>query len=352
MKKISTESTQIALHISVFLNEYAANYKTSSGHTLKSYHDTLTLYLGFLETEKGISPARLGRSCFERPAIEEWLLWMQQKRGCSPGTCNVRLAGLREFLKYMGSRDAGKLYLYSQAKEIPKVPGVKVKVKGLSKNAVKALVEAPDIKRKAGRRDLAFITLMYNTAAGLDELLSLKIRDVNIGNAPGITVLGKKDKIRTIPILSRTVSHLERYIGEFHGDSPDPAAYVFYSRNGGLHSKLSQPAIDKMLKKYAAQAKVHCPDVPLTLHAHQLRHARATHWLDEGMNIVQISHLLGHAQVETTMVYLDISIEQTTSALETLLKKEDAAVKPKWKNPDGSLASFCACRKMKEIDMQ
>ena len=107
-----------------------------------------------------------------------------------------------------------------------------------------------------------------------------------------------------------------------------------------------------MLKKYAAQAKVHCPDVPLTLHAHQLRHARATHWLDEGMNIVQISHLLGHAQVETTMVYLDISIEQTTSALETLLKKEDAAVKPKWKNPDGSLASFCACRKMKEIDMQ
>lgn len=52
MKKISTESTQIALHISVFLNEYAANYKTSSGHTLKSYHDTLTLYLGFWKRKK------------------------------------------------------------------------------------------------------------------------------------------------------------------------------------------------------------------------------------------------------------------------------------------------------------
>ncbi len=350
MTKMPTDSTQIAVHISTFLNEYVLGYKTRSGHTLKSYRDTLTLYLGFLETEKNISPARLDRGCFERPVIEEWILWMQKKRGCSPGTCNVRLAGLREFLKYMASRDAGKLYLYSQAKEIPKVPGVKGKVKGLSKNAVKALAEAPDTKKKTGRRDIAFITLMYNTAVRLDELLSLKVRDINMGNAPGITVLGKKDKIRTIPILSRTVSHLERYIMEFHGDFPDPAAYVFYSRNGGLHSKLSQPAIDKMLKKYAAQAHACCLDVPLTLHAHQIRHARATHWLDEGMNIVQISHLLGHAQVETTMVYLDISMEQTTAALETLLDDKDKSVTPKWKKPDGSLASFCACRKMKEID--
>lgn len=350
MTKIPTDSSRIAMHISTFLNEYVLNYKTHSGHTLKSYRDTLTLYLGFLETEKGISPAKLGCGCFERPIIEEWILWMQKKRGCSPGTCNVRLAGLREFLKYMASRDAEKLYLYSHAKEIAKVPGTKKKVKGLSKNAVKALVEAPDTKRKTGCRDLAFIALMYNTAARLDELLSLKIKDVNLGTAPGITVLGKNDKIRTIPMLSRTVSNLEHYIGEFHGDSPDPAAYVFYSRNGGLYSKLSQPAIDKMLKKYAAQANAYCPDVPLTLHAHQIRHARATHWLDEGMNIVQISHLLGHAQIETTMVYLDISIEQTTAALETLLEDGDAAVKPKWKNPDGSLASFCACRKMKGIE--
>jgi len=73
-----------------------------------------------------------------------------------------------------------------------------------------------------------------------------------------------------------------------------------------------------MLRKYALTAHKICPDVPLTLHAHQFRHAKASHWLEDGMNIVQISFLLGHGQLQTTMVYLDITIEQKAKALATL----------------------------------
>ena len=71
------------------------------------------------------------------------------------------------------------------------------------------------------------------------------------------------------------------------------------------------------------------------------RHARASHWLQEGVNIVQISFLLGHANLQTTMIYLDITTEDELRALELLETEEDKAVEPKWLNSDGSLVGFC-----------
>ena len=67
-------------------------------------------------------------------------------------------------------------------------------------------------------------------------------------------------------------------------------------------------------------------DVPLDLHAHQFRHAKASHWLEDGMNIVQISFLLGHEQLQTTMVYLDITTEEEAKALATLEDENDKKV--------------------------
>ena len=78
------------------------------------------------------------------------------------------------------------------------------------------------------------------------------------------------------------------------------------------------------------------------------RHARASHWLEEGMNIVQISLLLGHEHLETTMIYLDITIEQKADALATLEDETDKITVPKW-NPDkDSLASLCGLRKLRK----
>ena len=103
-----------------------------------------------------------------------------------------------------------------------------------------------------------------------------------------------------------------------------------------------------MLKKYASLAHEENNEVPIDLHAHQFRHARASHWLEEGMNIVQISFLLGHEHLETTMVYLDITIEQKAEALATLEDELDKNAVPKW-NPDkDSLASLCGLKKLKK----
>ena len=77
-------------------------------------------------------------------------------------------------------------------------------------------------------------------------------------------------------------------------------------------------AVSKRLKKYATEANFLCPDVPCNLHVHQLRHAKASHWLEDGINVVQISFLLGHEQLKTTMVYMDVTTEHDINALTAL----------------------------------
>jgi site-specific recombinase XerD len=250
------------------LNEYAQSQKTRSEHTIKSYNAALTLYLGFLET-----------------------------------------------------------------------------IKGMSKEAVKALLKTPDLSTKTGRRDLAFLVLMYGTATRIDELLSLKVNQLQLAvKKPFVNILGKNNKIRTLYLLPKAAAHIKQYLHEFHGDSPRPNDYIFYSRNGG--GKMSQTAINKRIKKYAVAAHSFCKDVPLTLHAHQIRHAKASHWLEDGMNIVQISFLLGHEQLDTTMVYLDITTEQEAKALATLEDENDKLITKKWKSDNGGLSNFCGVKPM------
>jgi len=349
MKKAINESVMIARHINAFLNDYVPSQKSHSSHTLKSYQYALALYIGFLKTEKKISAESLCGECFGRTIIEEWLKWMMQQRGCSPETCNNRLASLRAFLKYLGSREISLLYLSEDATRIPRKKEVRKKVKGMSKKAVQVLLSVPDLSTKTGRRDLVLMIIIYSTAARIDEILSLKTEQLHLdAEKPNVTIIGKGSKIRTLYLLPKAVSHLKKYLKEFHYDTPNPKAYVFYSRNTGSHGKMSQTAVSKRLKKHAKAAHEMCDEVPRDLHAHQLRHAKASHWLEDGMNIVQISFLLGHEQLRTTMVYLDITIEQELKALQTLEDENDKKVSKKWKSLKGGLAEFCGVKSVKK----
>lgn len=346
MKKSTKECIKISGYIHSFLNIYAPSHKTGSEHTLRSYEDALALYMSFLETEKKVRSGDLGSSCFRRTVIEEWLEWLKDTRKCSPQSCNNRLASIRTFLKYLGGQDVSYLAIYHEATDIPRMKCGKKQVKGISREAAKALMEAPDVSTRTGRRDTALIILLYSTAARLDEVLGMKNSQLHLSAVkPYATIVGKGDKVRTLYLLPKVVAHLERYQKEFHGILPDPEAYVFFSRNTGTHGKMTQPAVARILKKHARTAHGICQDVPLGLHAHQLRHAKASHWLEDGMNILQISFLLGHEQLQTTMKYLDITTEDEAKAIATLESETDKSVSPKWKNPDGSLIDFCGIRR-------
>lgn len=348
MKKADKESIVIARHIHVFLSEYVPSQKSRSSNTLKSYEYAISLYIGFLEEEKGIDSERLNSSCFSKDMIEEWLRWLADNRGCSPETCNIRLASLRAFLKYLGGKEVSMLHISETASVIQRRKETRKKVKGMSKDAVRALMAAPDTSTTAGRRDLALIVTMYSTAARIDEILSMKIGQLHLdARNPNVNVIGKGNKIRTLYLLPKAVAHLKSYLKEFQGCNPDPDAYVFYSRNAGPCGKMSQMAVNKRLRLHAEEAHKSCVEVPLDIHAHQLRHAKATHWLEDGMNIVQISLLLGHEQLQTTQVYLDVTIKQKAEALATLEDENNRKAPKKWKNKNTSLANFCGVKPIK-----
>ena len=346
--RITKESIIIAKYINTFLNDYMRSQKTKSEYTMKSYNEALSLYIGFLEIEKGINYRNLCGDCFSAENIESWLVCLREKRGNSPETCNTRLASLRAFVKYLGKQDVKYLYLVQSASQIDRRKTTAPKVVGMSKHAVQALLATPDATTKPGRRDIALMVTMYGTAARLNEILSLKIKQLHLKAVkPYVTTIGKGDKIRTLYLLPKTVAHLQAYLADAHGEKPLPDSYVFYSRNKGPCGQMCQNAVNKQLKKHAAVAHEKCSEVPLDIHAHQLRHAKASHWLEDGMNIVQISFLLGHAQLQTTMVYLDITTEQEAQALATLEGENDKSVPKRWKATGKSLAALCGVRPLK-----
>jgi site-specific recombinase XerD len=345
MKKAKKESLAIAKYVNSFLTVYVPSLKNQSENTVRSHEMAISLFLGYLETKRNITPTTFNSECFSREMIEKWLLWLRNDRRCSPQTCNVRLASIRVFLKYLGDMDISMLHISHAASTIPRMKAVRKKVEGMSKKAVSVLMEAPNISTSTGRRDLALIVAFYATAARIDEMLSLKVKHLHLDTKDAYaTIVGKGNKIRSLYLLPKAVAHLKRHLMESHGDTPDPEAYVFFSRNKGIFGKMSQAAVSKRLKIHAQVANDICKEVPVDLHAHRLRHARASHWLEDGMNIIQISFLLGHEQLETTMVYLDISIEQKSQALENLEDEYSKNIPKKWKNNPESLAAFCGVK--------
>lgn len=208
------------------------------------------------------------------------------------------------------------------------------------------MLEAPDIATSIGRRDLVFLTVLYATAARMDEVLSIKIGHIHLDVAkPHVNLYGKGEKLRTSYLLPRAVTLLRQYIKEVHGSLPDKERLLFYSRVGGNYKKLTEAAMDKRIKKYASIAHQKCSDVPLNAHAHLFRHAKASHWIEDGLSIVEVQFLLGHEQIETTMKYLDITTAEKVRALATLENEKEQKIEKKWKSKDGSLTAFCGLKR-------
>ncbi len=327
-----------------WINQFLPTMKARSPKTTEAYANALSLFLDFLQSEKIVVGLKIVPESFCRENIERWLVWLADVRSCCPATCNNRMAAIRAFLKYVAIKNRSLAYLYQESRLIPQRKTFPKPIEGVTKKAMAAILSIPSQKTKTGRRDLALFSTMYDTAIRIDEILSLRVKNLQLGTSPPtITVIGKGNKLRTLVLMPKTVRHLQRYIQEFHGINPYPDSFVFFSRNIGASGMMSQVAVNKQLKAYATKAHENCSEVPLAMHAHRIRHARASHWLVDGLNIVQISRLLGHSQIQTTMIYLDVSIEMKAQAMAKIQDDTVTSMPKKWKQ-DSSLASFCGVK--------
>ncbi len=169
----------------------------------------------------------------------------------------------------------------------------------LSLEEVDRLIAAPDVSRPAGLRDRAMIELLYATGLRVSELVGLRAADLNL-EAGYLTVTGKGDKQRLVPIGEQAVTWVRRYIRDGRAAllRRKSSPRLFVNARGG---SLSRVGFWKLLKAYGVKS-----GVPRSLSPHVLRHSFATHLLDRGADLRAIQMMLGHADLSTTQIYTHV----------------------------------------------
>lgn len=333
-----TESITIANAFREWCYTHLPRSREMSIHSQRAYKDALSLYVTYLNDVVKIKAESLSINSFTASKIENWMIWLKEERKCSATTCNHRLSCLRSFLNYLGTKDIRFIACEMEAKKVKKMRTPKKLPDEISQRAIANLFKVINQTSQKGRRDYTLFYLMYSIAARIDEILSLRIKNLHFENGADIgyiEVIEKGSKRRTPPILQDVGRVLKAYIRMFHGKNPDQDAFLFQSNRNTIYGnhKLTQGAIDKRIKLYSSQAHMVDSSIPEKMHCHHLRHARASHWLEQGLDLVSIQRLMGHSDINTTSQYIFIS---TGQKLQVLAKLEDPVVQKigkKWHNP-------------------
>lgn len=278
--------------------------------TIAGYRQSMILFMRFLEQEYKVNENDLSFSHFNSEHITAWLQWLLNNRGNDPATCNLRLAQIIAFFKWLKKTHPEHRNIYTDIKDVERLvtENKTEAVEPISEIGVQLLLKEPGTNTLTGLKYTTMMAFQYGTGTRTDEILSIKIGELNLDcPKPNVMVTGKRRKKRVVNIPAKTVKILKKYINRFHGEKPDPEAYLFYSQNKGRYGKLSESGYNKQMSLYSHKAYEKDNRCPEHIHPHQLRHSWATHSLDHGVPIFQISKALGHESVDTTMRYLGIT---------------------------------------------
>lgn len=307
--------TNFAHHISFFLREYLSNERGYSDNTIKSYRDSFVLLLSFLKEEKSVKLEKITIETLNKNLILEFLNWLTIVRKSSNSSRNTRLAAIHSFFKYLSREELSYLDHCQSILSITSKRSVKDTIKYMSPKAVRLILSMPNLESKKGRRDLALLSLMYDTGGRVQEIIDLTPSMVNLEKPFTVKVIGKGKKIRLIPVLDSQIYHLKNYMKENgllnHNVNVNP---LFYNSK---NEKLTRAGINYIVKRYVEKARKIEPSIfPKTVSCHTFRHSKAMHLLFSGVNLVYIRDILGHSSVITTEMYAKADSKQKREALE------------------------------------
>lgn len=326
-----------------FLTVYLPRQRACSPHTVKAYRESLSLLLEFVQATQGISLFEVSFTHIDTTAIREFMDWLETGRHCSASTTNHRLACIRSFFNYAAKME---ISLVEQQNEVRKVPAKKVAktaVEFLSEPALKALLEEPGTASPKRMRDTFYMVLLYDSGARNQEILNLRLMDIDLSPKHRcIHVMGKGRRPRVVPIMEKTAAHCAKYLDAFHAGQPNPEQFLFYTVRQGQKHQMSDDNTARFLKKYGKSAKRKCADVPGNIHPHLFRHTRAMHLYRGGMPLVLVSEWLGHAQLESTLIYAHADTEMKRKAIEKATASSnpihiERAIELPWKEDEETL---------------
>ena len=259
-----------------------------------------------------------------------FLQWLEEERNCKAATRNQRLAAIHSFFSFLMVEEPQYIQQCQKVLSIPMKKTDKPPLMYLPLDSIKGLLEQPDRATTQGKRDAVLLSLLYDTGARVQELVDLKVCDVTLNDTVTITLTGKGGKSRIVPVMKPTGELLKQYIESAGLSSPVYSRNPLFTNRG--NKPLTRAGVTYILKKYAGQAQATgAKDISDEITPHWLRHSKAMHLLQSGVNLVYIRDLLGHSDISTTEIYARADEKIKRKALMEAYDSPTSEDLPTWK---------------------
>lgn len=297
---------KLTVVIKKFFEWYLPRVKGVSTNTIKAYRDTFALFLTFASQHLSIKCPELEMECLSCDLILSFLDYLEEERHNTTSTRNMRLATFKSLarmlrLMYPEYKQFAKKIIY-----LPQKRTQKPLIGYLSHEEMITLFKTVDIKTKEGFRDYTILHLLFDTGARASEVALLKIDDFDI-QRKSIALLGKGKRYRLVEVWPRTADLLSLYLTRYR-TSPKPlyCKSLFINQRG---EAFTRHGIYRLCKKYLSRA-FSAQRMSELNPVHSLRHSCAVHMLLNGASITDIKNRLGHVDIQSTMVYLHLSLSR------------------------------------------
>lgn len=315
-----------------YLHDYMPVVRNLSDKSVAAYKQSLKSYLKYLDERLCLRNEDITLDVFTRENVKNFILWLKDGK-YSPKSINLKLTTIRSFLKFCSQEDFELRGIYTDVCVIKKLKEPKKPIRYLQPAATTAILAAFDSATAKHRRNRMMLILLYDTGSRVQELADLNLSSLFLNTAnPYVTVVGKGQKSRNVPLMGRTIQHLKKYLEEFHSEGYENP--LFYSILDGKPHKLSADSISLVLKTAAEIARTICNEVPEKVHCHLMRKTKAMDLYKAGIPLPFIMQLLGHESMSTTSGFyafatLEMMSEAMNKATQSLEKEEKL-----WKRAD------------------
>ncbi len=280
-----------------FLTSYIIGECNYSMNTRSSYSTTFYLLLEFMNKEKGIKPNKIEIETITKAVIVQFLDWLETQRNVSISSRNQRLACIKAFYKYVQTNE---LDLFDTCSTILSIKNKKVPTKMISyfteeetKIMINYLNDCKDLKK------LAMICVLYETGARVLEFINIKLNDLNLSENASITLYGKGNKNRIVPISQELVKLINKYLKDIYINYGDD--YLFYSN---YKKKYGRHGIYYIIEHLMNELRLLFPVYfKGNYHPHSFRHSKATHLYNNGSPLLYVKDFLGHSSLSSTEIY-------------------------------------------------
>jgi integrase/recombinase XerD len=295
-----------------FFLEHLLAQRNASPRTVASYRDAFRLLLRYVQGRSRKAVATLTLVDLDAPVLLAFLDHLEHDRRNGPRSRNARLAALRSFYRYAGTRDPLSLPIVQRVLAIPAKRHDRPLLGHLSRDEMDAVLRAPDVSSWSGRRDRALFATLYNTGARVSEAIGLRVTNVDTESPTAVVHLrGKGRKERRVPLWKSTARLLDAWLRE----NPGPPERPIFPNDRGR--PLSRSGVSQRLNLAVTAASATHPSLrKRSISPHTIRHTTAMHLLQAGVELTVIALWLGHENPSTTHGYVEADLAMKQRALD------------------------------------